>query len=42
MTVFRLCLIIADTLCLATTDSKTVKILCAIAIIIMSIACLEI
>lgn len=42
MTVFRLCLIIADALCLATTDSKAVKILCVIAIIIMSIACLEI
>lgn len=39
MTVFRLFLIIADALCIATTDSKIVKVLGVVGITLMSIAC---
>ncbi len=36
--IFRVCLIIADAICLATADSKVVKILGVLAIALMSIS----
>lgn len=38
MIIFRLCLIIANAICLATTDSKVVKILGVLGIALMSIS----
>ena len=38
MTVFRLFLIIADALCIATTNSKVVKVLGVVGITFLSIA----
>ena len=36
--IFRVCIIIADAICLATTDSNIVKILGVLAISLMSIS----
>ena len=36
--IFRVCLIIADAFCIATTDSKVVKVLGVVAITLMSIS----
>ena len=36
--IFRVCLIIANAICLATTDNKVVKILGMLAIALMSIS----
>ena len=36
--IFRVCLIIADAICIATTDSKISKILGVLAIIVLSIS----
>ena len=36
--IFRVCLIIADAICLATTDNKIIKIFGALAIALMSIS----
>ena len=38
--IFRVCLIIADAICIATTDSKISKILGVLAIIVLSISLL--
>ena len=38
MIIFRVCLIIADALCIAKTDSKVVKVLGVVAITFMSIS----
>ena len=38
MTIFRVCLIIANAICLAVTDSKVAKILNVLAIALMSIS----
>lgn len=38
MTIFRVCLIIASALCIATTDSKVAKVLGVVAITLMSIS----
>ena len=38
MILFRVCIIIADAICVATTDSKVVKILGVLAIALMSIS----
>lgn len=38
MTIFKICLIIANALCIAKTDSKIVKTLGVIAITLMSIS----
>lgn len=38
MNIFRVCLIIANALCIANADSKVVKILGVVAITLMSIS----
>lgn len=38
--IFRVCLIIANAIILATTDSKTIKIFAVLAIILLSISLL--
>lgn len=40
MTIFRVCLIIANAFCIATTDSKVIKVLGVVAITLMSISIL--
>lgn len=40
MTIFRVCLIITNALCIAMTDSKVVKVLGVVAITLMSISLL--
>jgi uncharacterized membrane protein YtjA (UPF0391 family) len=40
ITIFRVCLIIANALCIATADSKVTKVLGVVAIILMSISLL--
>jgi hypothetical protein len=36
--IFRVCLIIADAICVATTDNKIVRIFGVLAIVLMSIS----
>ena len=38
MTIFRVCLIIANAFCIAMTDSRVVKVLGIVAITLMSIS----